>query len=158
MSTRGEYTIILKKSGNQYVSLCLELMVVSCGGTKEEAIANIRDAINSYIDSIEEEMPLERPVPLNLLHEFLSEGEEPAKVEKIPGLSFKLRECEEKIVEFEAKYGMTFEEFKESWNTKKITDKYSHRVERGYMEWEGLQMEKKRWLSTLKDFNVSKKE
>jgi len=30
----------------------------------------------------------------------------------IDGLSFKLRECEEKIVEFEAKYGMTFEEFK----------------------------------------------
>jgi len=86
MSTREEYTIVLKKSGNQYVSLCLELMVVSCGGTKEEAIANIRDAINSYIDSIEEEMPLERPVPLDLLHEFLSEGEEPAKVEKIPKL------------------------------------------------------------------------
>jgi len=75
----------------------------------------------------------------------------------IDGLSFKLRECEEKIVEFEAKYGMTFEEFKESWNTKKITDKYSHRVERDYMEWEGFQMEKKRWLSTLKDFKVSKK-
>jgi len=36
--------------------------------------------------SIEEEMPLERPVPLDLLHEFLSEGEEPAKVEKIPKL------------------------------------------------------------------------
>ena len=81
-----EYTIILKKSGNQYVSLCLELMVVGCGATKEEAIANIKDAINSYIDSIEEEMPLERPVPLNLLHEFLSEGEEPARVEKPPKL------------------------------------------------------------------------
>jgi len=81
-----EYTIILKKSGNQYVSLCLELMVVGCGITKKEAIANIRDAIDSYIDSIEEEMPLERPVPLDLLHEFLSEGEEPAAVEKTPKL------------------------------------------------------------------------
>jgi len=81
-----EYTIILKKSGNQYVSLCLELMVVGYGTTKEEAIANVRDAINSYVDSIEEEMSLERPVPLDLLHEFLSEGEEPAKVEKSPKL------------------------------------------------------------------------
>ena len=81
-----EYTIILKKSGNQYVSLCLELMVVGCGVTKEEAIANIKDAINSYIDSIEEEMPLERPVPLNLLHEFLSEGEESGEAEKPPKL------------------------------------------------------------------------
>ncbi len=73
----------------------------------------------------------------------------------IDSLSFKLRECEEKIVELEVKYGMTFEEFKESWNTEKIADKYSHRVERDYMEWEGFQMEKKRWLSALKDFKVS---
>ena len=73
----------------------------------------------------------------------------------IDSLSFKLRECEEKIVGLEAKYGMTFEEFKESWNAKKIPDKYSHEVERDYMEWEGFQMEKKRWLSTLKDFKVS---
>ena len=70
-------------------------------------------------------------------------------------LILKLRECEEKIVELEAKYGMTFEEFKESWNAEKVADKYSHRVERDYMEWEGFQMEKKRWLSTLRDFKVS---
>jgi len=81
-----EYTVILRKSEKQYVSLCLELMVAGCGTTKEEAIANIRDAINSYIDSVEEEMPFERPVPLDLLHEFLSEGEEPAEVEKPPKL------------------------------------------------------------------------
>jgi len=73
----------------------------------------------------------------------------------IDSLSFKLRGCEEKIVELEAKYGMTFEEFKESWNAEKIADKYSHRIERDYMEWEGFQMEKKRWLSALKDFKVS---
>jgi len=73
----------------------------------------------------------------------------------IDSLIFKLRECEEKIMELEAKYGMTFEEFKESWNAEKLADKYAHRVERDYMEWEGFQMEKKRWLSTLKDFKVS---
>jgi hypothetical protein len=70
-------------------------------------------------------------------------------------LTFRLRGCEEKIVELEAKYGMTFEEFKESWDGGKIADKHSHRVERDYMEWEGFQMEKKRWLSTLKNFKAS---
>ena len=72
----NNYTIILKKSGKQYVSLCLENMVVGCGMTKEEAIENVKNAIQSYGDSFEEEMSLERPVPLKLLHEFLAEAEE----------------------------------------------------------------------------------
>ena len=71
-----EYTIVLKKSGGQYVSLCLESMVVGCGKTKDEAIESVKEAILSYIGSMEEGMSLERPVPLDLLHEFLSEGEE----------------------------------------------------------------------------------
>jgi len=71
-----EYTIILKKSGKQYVSLCLENMVVGCGKTQGEAIECVKVAIFSYLNSIEEGMSLERPIPLDLLHEFLSEGEE----------------------------------------------------------------------------------
>jgi len=70
------FTIILKKSGKQYVSLCLENMVVGCGKTEGEAIESVKEAILSYLDSIEEGMSLERPISLNLLHEFLSEGEE----------------------------------------------------------------------------------
>ena len=72
----NNYTIILKKSGKQYVSLCLENMVVGCGMTKEEAIENVKNAIQSYVDSLEEAMSLERSVPLKLLHEFLAEVEE----------------------------------------------------------------------------------
>jgi len=70
------FTIILKKSGKQYVSLCLENMVVGCGRTKGEAIENVKEAIFSYLDSIEDGMSVERPIPLDLLHEFLTEGEE----------------------------------------------------------------------------------
>ena len=50
------FTIILKKSGRQYVSLCLENMVVGCGRTKDEAIERVKEAILSYVDSIEEGM------------------------------------------------------------------------------------------------------
>ena len=64
-----EYTIVLKKSSGQVVSLCLENMVVGCGKTKNEAIENIKEAILSYMDSMEEGMSLERPVPLDLLQE-----------------------------------------------------------------------------------------
>jgi predicted RNase H-like HicB family nuclease len=79
-----EYTIILKKSGKQYVSLCLENMVVGCGKTKDEAIESIKEAILSYLDSIEG-MSIERPISFELLHEFLSEGEgEISKPEMTP--------------------------------------------------------------------------
>ena len=82
-----EYTIVLKKSGGQVVSLCLENMVVGCGKTKDEAIESAKEAILSYIGSMEEGMSLERPVPLDLLHEFLSEGEEEVdKPEGVPRL------------------------------------------------------------------------
>ena len=82
-----EYTIILKKSGEQYVSLCVENMVVGCGETKDEAINTVKEAILSYEGSVEEGMSLERPLPLNLLHEFLAdETQEIAGAEELPRL------------------------------------------------------------------------
>ena len=81
-----EYTIVLKKSGGQVVSLCLENMVVGCGKTRHEAVESVKEAILSYIDSMEEGMSPERPVPLDLLHEFLSEGEDMGKPEVAPRL------------------------------------------------------------------------
>jgi len=76
-----EYTIILKRSGRQYVSLCLELTAVGSGGTKVETISSVKDAIDSYVNSVEAGIPPERPIPLDLLHEFLSEGEVAPEVE-----------------------------------------------------------------------------
>jgi len=64
----------------------------------------------------------------------------------------RLHECEEEIYKFEAKHRMSFSEFKEAWNKGRIPDKYSHQVERDYMVWEGLEVEKKKWLSLMKKF------
>ena len=74
----GDYTIVVKKSGDQYVTLCLELSVAGCGDTRQEALENTRLAIESYLEAMEADAlsPL-RPVPLGVLHEFLAgEGEE----------------------------------------------------------------------------------
>jgi len=72
----GNYTIILKRSGDQYVTLCLELEVAGMGYTPEEALENTELAIESYLEAMEaDSLPAERPVPLNVLHEFLA-GEE----------------------------------------------------------------------------------
>jgi hypothetical protein len=62
-----------------------------------------------------------------------------------------LQECEEEIRQYELKYGMTFPEFAEAWERGEIPKRWSHPVERDYMEWEGLEAERKKWLSLLKN-------
>ena len=64
-------------------------------------------------------------------------------------LTQKLHGCEDEIYKLEIKYRMSFDEFKESWENGKIPDRYSHSVERDYMVWEGLETEKKKWLSLM---------
>ncbi|MCL4491721.1 MAG: hypothetical protein M1510_07455 [Nitrospirae bacterium] len=66
----------------------------------------------------------------------------------------RLKECEEKLFDFEAKYGMDFEMFKKQWEEGYIKDKHSHIVERDFMEWEGFESERKKWLHILRDIRV----
>jgi hypothetical protein len=68
--------------------------------------------------------------------------------------SMRLKECEDRIFEFESKYFMDFESFKKAWDEDSIKDKYSHRVERDFMEWEGFEYERKKWLKILQEVNV----
>jgi len=76
-----QYTILLKKSGKQWVSLCLELMVAGSGKSRKEAIATLYNAIESYILAMTDDgLPPESPVPLDVLHRFLA-GEQPTEIE-----------------------------------------------------------------------------
>ena len=59
----------------------------------------------------------------------------------------KLKECEEQIFVFESKYSMDFENFKKAWEKGVIKGKHSHEVERNFMEWEGFESERKKWLN-----------
>jgi len=80
-----DYTIVMKKSGDQYVTLCLELGVAGCGHTREEALENTRNAIESYLEAMDaDDLSPWRPVPLEVLHEFLAGEEEAPTIE--PGL------------------------------------------------------------------------
>ena len=68
------YTGLVKKEGNQYASLCVELDIASCGHTKKEAIEGLKNGIEAYLAyMISEERAHEiyRPVPMNALKEFL---------------------------------------------------------------------------------------
>jgi predicted RNase H-like HicB family nuclease len=49
-----EYTGVVWKESDGYVSKCPELGVASCGDTLEEAVANLREAVDLYIENAQE--------------------------------------------------------------------------------------------------------
>jgi len=66
------FTAVLKKSGKQFVALCLELGVVGCGDTRSKAMHSLRAAIDSYLDyAADVGLPESRPVAIKEVHEFL---------------------------------------------------------------------------------------
>ena len=65
-------------------------------------------------------------------------------------LENRLRECEREIGEYELKHRTMFSEFSQAWREGKIPDPWSHDVERDYMVWEGLEAERRKWLSALR--------
>ncbi len=54
MPTRS-YTAILEKEGDLYVALCPELDVASQGGTVEEATANLKEAVELFLECADPE-------------------------------------------------------------------------------------------------------
>ena len=76
-------TCLVKKEGNQYASLCIELDIASCGNTKKEAIEGLKNAIEAYLEymiSEGRENEIYRPVPMDELKDFLFS--EPYKYEQ----------------------------------------------------------------------------
>jgi hypothetical protein len=65
-----------------------------------------------------------------------------------------LRECEDYLFKFESKYGMDFKSFAELWDQGGIPERYSHDVERDFMEWEGFTMERASLLKTLRNLKA----
>jgi len=66
-------TCFVKKEGNQYASLCVELDVASCGRTQKDALDGLKRAIETYIEYMVSEgrkKEIYRPVPMNELKTF----------------------------------------------------------------------------------------
>jgi len=72
------YTGIIKKDGNFYVALCLELNVASQGESIAEAKQMLEEACEEYLSYMRDESLADeiRPVSLELLREFLLEDVE----------------------------------------------------------------------------------
>ena len=71
-----QLTGIIKKVGNYYVALCLELNVSSQGENIEEAKRMLQEACEEYVSYMEEKNLEIRSVPLEILREFLLEDVE----------------------------------------------------------------------------------
>jgi len=71
-----QLTGIIKKVGNYYVALCLELNVSSQGESIEEAKRMLQEACGEYVSYMEEKNLEIRSVPLEILREFLLEDVE----------------------------------------------------------------------------------
>jgi predicted RNase H-like HicB family nuclease len=70
--------MVLRKSGNDWVALCLENGLVGQGVTKEESIRKLKEAIECFEDVKKtEESIYSAPISIRELHEFLMiEGKE----------------------------------------------------------------------------------
>jgi predicted RNase H-like HicB family nuclease len=77
------YTVVLRRSGSNWVSLCLENGLAGQGVTKEDAIRKIKEAIESFEEELEKNSDIySAPISIKELHEFLRvEGVEPVSEE-----------------------------------------------------------------------------
>lgn len=53
--TTSSYTAIIEKEGSLYVALCPELDVASQGTTVEEATANLKEAVELFLECADSE-------------------------------------------------------------------------------------------------------
>ncbi len=92
---------------------------------------------------------------LRVLEDFTPGADLETKLENLTreNLEHQLRECNEALSRFEAKYGLTFADFARAWQEDKVLNKYAHEVERDFMEWEARQMEKEDLLAAVREFH-----
>jgi len=66
-------------------------------------------------------------------------------------LRLKLVETRREREQFERRYGMTFEAFKQAWDADQVADRYSYEVERDYWEWEASVTDEARLLDMMEN-------
>ena len=55
------FSAVVQKENEQYISLCLELNISSQGKTIEEAVSNLKEAVELHIEREGIALPLKRP-------------------------------------------------------------------------------------------------
>jgi hypothetical protein len=66
----------------------------------------------------------------------------------------RLRDVVDQIGAFEARHGCPFERFASDWNAGRVGNRFSHRVERDFMEREALVVEREELLELIRGLAV----
>ena len=74
----------------------------------------------------------------------------------IRGFKELLKECEEEILDFEIKYGVSFEKFRDMSEKGDLGDPFSYPLERDTMRWEDLIVEKELRLNVIRELGQLK--
>lgn len=61
MTEMFTFSAMVKKVNEQYVSTCLELEISSQGKTIEEAVSNLKEAVELHIEKESIALPIKRP-------------------------------------------------------------------------------------------------
>ena len=85
-----------------------------------------------------------------ILEKIGGEPEDIAMGLLISGIKENLKECELEILEFETKYGYSFEVFKAKSDSGQIGSEFSYDLEKDAMRWEDLLIEKRTWIEAIK--------
>ena len=71
------YSVVLRKSGEYWVALCLENGIVAQGENPEQSINKLQEAIESFLSVCQtEEEVYQLPISILELHEFLTIDED----------------------------------------------------------------------------------
>lgn len=79
-----KYTIIIRKTDDSYIALCMELNICSTGDTLSEVNKNIREAIDVYLEDIMiSPNTITEAISINDFIEFLKDTEPENSEDKI---------------------------------------------------------------------------
>ena len=67
------YTMVLRRSGDSWVALCLENGLVGQGDSREKAMEKLKEAVDSFEEVRKAETDIyNSPISIQELHEFLT--------------------------------------------------------------------------------------
>ncbi len=72
----------------------------------------------------------------------------------LDALRMRLRNVVDQLGALEARHGRTFEQFAADWTAGRVADRFSHRIERDFMEWEALTMERQELLDLIRELSA----
>ena len=87
-----QLTMTTWQEGSQFVSRCIELEVASCGDTRQEALANIKEAVELYLEDLLDLGDMERVLHEKGVQPFTTEEQATERVRLEDNVS-SLRVC-----------------------------------------------------------------